>query len=486
MKTKRLLAGALAVALASSCSCENASVGVDFLDDSMTNGDTYGQMTESPFVDVSSQPVSTFSIDADGASYANMRRYVMQENQLPPSDAVRTEEFINYFNLNYDFNNEGHPIDVNGEISQCPWNTDNKLVRIGIKGEPLKVNQVPSSNFVFLIDVSGSMSDPDKLDLLKEGFIDFVDQLDASDRVSIVTYAGTDKILLEPTPGDEKNKIKKAINKLGSGGGTNGAEGINTAYELAEEAFIEGGNNRIIVGTDGDFNIGPSSQSEIVSLIEEKRETGVFLTVLGVGRGNLNDWALEQMANNGNGVYEYIDNVKQLQKVFLYDSYKFFTAAKDVKVQIEFNLAHVSSYRLIGYENRVLSSEDFTNDEKDAGEIGAGQSITALYEIVPTNNHDLRDYPALTIDLRYKAPDSDVSVPMSYDIETNTATFSASSDYMKFTAAVAAYSMLIRGSEYSGTSSYDNVLEWLDQSNLDDPFQFKSEFRTIVEKASSL
>lgn len=449
------------------------------------SGDVYNEVEENPFLRVDEFPVSTFSIDADGASYANVRRFIQQENQLPPNGAVRTEELINYFNLDYPYTDASHPIAINGEVSQCPWNAGNKLIRIGIKGKPIPQNELPPSNFVFLIDVSGSMGSEDKLELLKSGFRDFVDVLDASDRVAIVTYAGSAATVLESTPGDQKTTIKDAINSLGSGGGTAGAQGIVTAYEIAQQNLIAGGNNRIILGTDGDFNIGISSQDELVSLIEEKRDLGIFLTVLGVGRGNLNDAALEQIANNGNGTYEYIDTIEQLRKVFIYEYNKFYTVAKDVKVQVEFNTSNVLEYRLIGYENRLLNQEDFEDDSEDAGEIGANQNITALYEIVPATIL-APNAPTFSIDFRYKNPDSDTSIPLNLNIFDTNTSFNASSSFMKFTAGIAAFSMLITDSQYKGSSSYDEVLNWIDAATLSDPYNFKSEFRNLVQTASGL
>ncbi len=448
-------------------------------------GDNYNEIEENPFVNVADEAVSTFSIDADGASYANVRRFLQQEDQLPVKDAIRTEELINYFDLDYEFNEAQHPIDLNGEVSECPWNGAHKLIRIGIKGEPI-AGELPPSNFVFLIDVSGSMSSPDKLELLKQGFNLFVDEMDVQDRVAIVTYAGSAGVVLQSTLGTQKQTIKNAINSLGSGGSTAGAQGIITAYEIAQANLIADGNNRIIIGTDGDFNVGPSSQDELVELIEEKRDLGIFITVIGVGRGNLNDGALEQIANNGNGTFEYVDNVKQLQKVFIYDYSKFFTVAKDVKVQVEFNPENVQAYRLIGYENRVLENEDFEDDTKDAGEIGANQNITALYEIIPTGNDDFRLTPTFTIDFRYKEPDSDVSIPLNLEIYDDGNTFAQASDFMRFTASVASFALVLRDSEYKGTSSYNYIIQWFDNTNLSDPHGFKQEFKQLVQKAESL
>ncbi len=447
--------------------------------------ENYAEFEENPFIKVSEQSVSTFSIDADGASYANVRRFIQQDKILPPKGAVRTEELINYFDFDYEYNDDNHPISLNGEVSQCPWKPDHKLVRIGIKGSPVPSSYLRTSNFVFLIDVSGSMNSPDKLDLLKEGFKRLVNSMSENDRIAIVTYAGSAGVVLESTSANQKNVIYEAIDKLGAGGSTAGAEGIITAYEIASANFIEGGNNRIIIGTDGDFNVGPSSQEELVELIEEKRELGVFITVLGVGRGNLNDASLEQIANNGNGTYEYIDNIDQLQKVFIYDYNKFFTVAKDVKVQVEFNAENVQSYRLIGYENRILNEEDFEDDTKDAGEIGADQNITALYEIIPTTSAGQAS-PTFKIDFRYKYPNSDVSQPMELDIFDAGNSFDESTDYMKFTASVASFGMILTESQYKGSASYDTILQWLNNTNLRDDHNFKSEFKTIVSDAKGL
>lgn len=449
------------------------------------SGDQYEQLEENPFIQVTDQPVSTFSIDADGASYANVRRFIEQDNQLPPKGAVRTEELINYFDLDYDYSDPTHPIGLNGEVSQCPWDTSHQLIRIGIKGKPIPAHQLPPSNFVFLIDVSGSMNSPDKLELLKTGFKNFVDELSAVDRVAIVTYAGSPGVALASTPGSDKTTIKNAIDGLGAGGSTNGAGGIISAYEIAEQHFIENGNNRIVMGTDGDFNVGISDRDELVELIEAKRDLGIFLTVLGVGRGNLNDAALEQIANNGNGTYEYIDKVEQLHKVFIYEYSKFYTVAKDVKVQVAFNSANVEAYRLIGYENRLLNQEDFEDDSRDAGEIGADQNITALYEIVPRATPD-RNAPTFTIDFRYKEPRSETSVPLELEIYDQETAFGDATDFMKFTASVASFSMLISDSQYKGNSGYDAIQNWLIPLSLDDPHGFKAEFRQLVERAKQM
>lgn len=484
MKALKLLFLAVILVSISNCSKHGDSYGG--FGGFGTGGDIYNNIEENPFVKVSDQSISTFSIDADGASYANVRRFIQQDDQIPPKGAVRTEELLNYFNLDYDYSDQSHPINLNGEVSPCPWNSENKLIRIGIKGKPIIPSQLPASNFVFLIDVSGSMGSSDKLDLLKRGFKELVNGLTADDRVAIVTYASSPGVALASTPGNNKSTIKQAIDGLGAGGSTAGAGGITKAYSIAQQNLIPGGNNRIIIGTDGDFNVGISSQDDLVDLIESKRDLGIFLTVLGVGRGNLNDAAMEQMANNGNGTYEYIDNLQQMKKVFIYDFNKFFTVAKDVKVQVEFNPNNVLEYRLIGYENRLLSESEFTNDSTDAGEIGADQNITALYEIVPKINSNYKDIPTFTIDFRYKEPNSNTSVPMELDIFDQGNTFSQASDFMKFTSGVAAFSMLITNSPHKGTSNFNDIQTWLNSTNLNDPHNFKAEFKNLVLAAKGL
>ena len=486
MKKIRFLLALLCIGfLFSGCETDEFGISSDYIDPEWA-GDQYNEIEENPFILVEDQAVSTFSIDADGASYANVRRFIQQGGELPPKNAVRTEELINYFNLDYAYTDPAHPINLNGEVSPCPWKSGHKLIRIGMKGKPIPEAQLPASNFVFLIDVSGSMSNPDKLALLKTGFKLFVDELSSADRVAIVTYAGQAGLLLPATSGNEKAEIKAAIDALGAGGSTAGAEGIITAYEIAQQNFIEGGNNRVIIGTDGDFNVGISNQEELVALIEEKRDLGIFLTVLGVGRGNLNDGALEQIANNGNGTYEYIDKEEQLQKVFIHEYSKFYTVAKDVKVQVQFNPDNVEAYRLIGYENRLLEEEDFEDDSKDAGEIGANQNITALYEIIPKENLNFRDVPTFTIDFRYKQSDAEESIPLELQIFDEGLSFEQASDFTKFTAGVAAFSMLLRDSPYKEESTYDKVLQWLNETDLRDDHGYKAEFHALIEKAKGM
>ncbi len=449
-------------------------------------GDRYNDFEENPFINVGDVPVSTFSIDADGGSYSNVRRF-LSEGMIPPPAAVRTEELINYFPLEYADDNDGHPISLNGEVSACPWDAEHKLIRIGIKGRSVPREQLPPSNIVLLIDVSGSMGSPDKLELLKAGFILLVEEFTAADRIAIVAYAGNAGLVLPATPGDQRTKIINAISGLGSGGSTAGAEGIKTAYAIAEKNFIKTGNNRVILGTDGDFNVGVSNQDELVALIETERDKGIFLTTIGVGRGNLYDGMLEQVADHGNGTYEYIDDIDQAKKVFVDEYHKFYPAAKDVKVQIEFNPLLVEAYRLIGYENRLLEKEDFEDDKKDAGEISVGQNITALYEIKPaTHAIAFRTDPAFTIQFRYKRPDADMSIPLSLQVFDRGVRFEDSSESMRFTSGVAAFGMLLRNSKYRGTVTYDNILQWTSGSMTFDPFQRRASFAEIVRKASRL
>ena len=451
-------------------------------------GEQYNDYVENPFVEVADEPVSTFSIDADGASYANFRRF-LHNNYLPPAAAIRTEEFINYFPYDYPDPTDGSPIGLNGEVSTCPWQEGNRLIRVGIKGKTVPASALPAANWVLLVDVSGSMDSPDKLALLQQGLTLFVEQMSAKDKLALVTYAGSAGVVLDATSGREQSKIKRAIDALSAGGSTAGAEGITTAYRIAEANFIEGGNNRVILASDGDFNVGPSSQEELVSLIEEKRDQGIFLTVLGVGTGNLNEAAMEQIANHGNGTYEYLDNLNQCEKVFIHEYGKFLTVAKDIKVQIAFNAEAVSAYRLIGYENRLLSEEDFDDDQKDAGEVGSGQTITALYEIVPNpaiDNIALRRIPTFTVDFRYKNPDENEGQPLQLDIVDRGTPFEQASENLRFAASVSGLAMLLMDSDYKGSLQYSQVSEWAEAAQQYDPHGFRQEFLQLLQRAQSL
>lgn len=449
-------------------------------------GDQYNEIVENPFMLVSDEPISTFSIDADGGSYSNVRRYIEQNGEFPSTDAIRTEEFINFFPFDYPQPSANVPIGLNGEVSDCPWEAGHKLVRIGIQGKDIPRAQQPPANFVLLIDVSGSMKADDKLELLKEAFNLFVDEMRDDDRLAIVTYAGSDKIVLESTPGTKKDKIKRGIRKLSTGGGTNGAQGIITAYEIAQQSFIQGGNNRIILGTDGDFNIGASSQEELIELIEEKRESGVFLSVLGVGSANYQEGKMEQLANNGNGNFEYLDSEEQARKVMVDEFSKFYTVAKDVKVQVEFNPQVVEQYRLIGYENRLLENDEFEDDTKDAGEIGANQSITALYELIPVPNVNYKNYNTFTVDFRYKDPDSDNSQALQLEVVDLETTFDQASENQRFAATVAGFALILRESAYKGTLTYDGILGWLDNASSFDPYDYRKELKSLIQTAKSL
>lgn len=485
-KMKKLPIFLLIGATLSLASCYKMSSFNTSLEDGGVQGEKYNEIVENPFVRVTDEPISTFSIDADGASYANARRFLEKNAMLPPADAVRTEEFLNYFPFDYPQPTANAPISLNGEVSDCPWEPGHKLVRIGIQGKDLPREQQPPSNFVLLIDVSGSMKSDDKLELLKEAFNLFVEEMRDDDRLAIVTYAGSDKVVLQSTPGSDKSKILRGIKKLSSGGGTNGAQGIITAYEIADQNFIQGGNNRIILGSDGDFNIGISSQEELIDLIEEKRETGVFLTVLGVGTGNLNEGMMEQLANNGNGNFEYLDSEAQARKAMVDEFSKFFTVAKDVKVQVEFNPQVVEQYRLIGYENRLLENDEFEDDSKDAGEIGANQSITALYELIPVPNVNYKDYNTFTVDFRYKEPDADVSQALQLEVTDFETPFDQASENQRFAATAAGFALILRESDFKGTLTYDGILGWLDNASSFDPFGYRQDLKGLIQTAKSL
>jgi len=447
-------------------------------------GEGYNEYQENPFVLTSEEATTTFSIDADGGSYSNVRRF-LEDGNLPPDGAVRTEEIMNFFQYDYEAPNGNHPIAINGEITACPWTPGNKLLRIGIKGKEITREEMPPANLVFLIDVSGSMRSSNKLELLKEGFLLYADFMRPQDKIAIVTYAGEAGVLLHSTSGGDKQTIKNAINQLTSGGGTNGAGGIIAAYEIAQANFITNGNNRVVLGTDGDFNVGLSSQDELIELIEEKRESNVFLSVLGVGTGNYQDGKMEQLANNGNGNYEYIDDLDQARKVFIDEFGKFYTVAKDVKIQVKFDPMSVYQYRLIGYENRVLNNEDFDNDTKDAGEIGAGQSITALYEFtaIPTFNPSL---PIANIDFRYKLPSSDASKLINLPLSDTNIPFQNASENTRFAITAAGFGLMLIDSEYKGSLNWDHLLQWANNAKSFDPNGYRTEFLTWIQTAKEL
>jgi Ca-activated chloride channel family protein len=443
------------------------------------SNEKYKDYEENPFVKVSDQPISTFSVDADGGAYSNMRRF-LNLGQTPPKASVRIEEYINYFTFDYAEPTLGENVSLESEISSCPWNPEHYLMRVGMKGATIPVNQLPNSNYVFLIDVSGSMNSADKLGILKSGFKKLVDNLRDQDRIAIVTYAGQAGLLLESTYCVEKDKIKSAIDKLGAGGSTAGAAGIITAYEIAQNNFITNGNNRVILGTDGDFNVGATSTDELIKLIEEKRESGIYLTVLGVGGGNLNDHMMEQIANKGNGNYEYIDNAKQIEKVFTHEISKFHTVAKDSKIQITFNHNVVKAYRLIGYENRKLNNDDFENDSTDAGEIGSSQTITALYEVELTALPPEERYAQF--DFRYKKPNEANSQLITLAVNMIPKDIKNSSENMKFAASIAGLGMIMKQSAYKGTLSKQMVLDLGKGALTFDPNGYRKEYIDLVTK----
>ena len=459
------------------------------------NDEEYNYISENGYTAVSSAPLSTFSADVDTASYTNVRRMIDDGMDVPP-DAVRIEEFINYFDYDYTDPADGEPFAVHTELSDCPWNDETELLMVGIntKGFDAVLDERPAMNLVFLIDVSGSMYDDNKLPLVQKSFSMLTDNLTAADRVSIVTYAGSDEVVLEGADGNDRKKILRAINDLEAGGSTAGAAGINTAYDIAQKYFIDGGNNRVILATDGDLNVGLSSESELTRLIEEKRESGVFLSVLGFGTGNYKDNRLEALADYGNGNYSYIDSEKEAKKVLVDEmSGTLFTVAKDVKFQLEFNPANVKGYRLIGYENRVMAAEDFNDDTKDAGEIGAGHSVTVLYEIVPadskmelgeselkyaSDSEGVMGDELLTVNIRYKEPEGSESKLLTYPVNKSLYSDKMSAD-MNFASCVAEFGMLLRNSRYIGDVTYKDVSAQLSKYDYSDD-DYKDEFIYLV------
>lgn len=469
------------------------------------SNEEYGTFSENTFRSASENPLSTFSIDVDAASYSNIRRFI-NLGQKPPSDAVRIEEMINYFEYDYPSPGNEHPFNIITEIATSPWNKKHKLVQIALQGKRIPVESLPPSNLVFLIDVSGSMSDINKLPLLKISFKMLVEKLRDEDQVSIVVYAGAAGVVLKPTRGSQKERIMEAIDKLEAGGSTAGGEGIHLAYSLARQSFIDGGNNRVILATDGDFNVGVSDETGLEKLIEEKRKHGIYLTVLGYGMGNYKDSKMEILADKGNGNYAYIDNITEARKVLVNEfSGTLFTIAKDVKLQVEFNPANVSAYRLLGYENRLLKSEDFNNDKKDAGELGAGHTVTALYEIIPvgvrsdfytlddlkyqkTNKESSVNYSdeILTVKFRYKNPDELRSRLITIPVKNEGKTASGASENFRWAAAVAAFGMLLRDSPYIRDYSYEEVIQLAESARGLYKEGYRIEFINLVKSAGAV
>ena len=467
----------------------------------------YDRIYENAFKDTLQNPLSTFSIDVDTASYSNVRRFI-ESNQLPPKDAVRIEEMINYFDYDYPEPAGEHPFSIVAEIAACPWQAQNKLVHIGLKGKGPDYDNLKPCNLVFLIDSSGSMEDRSKLPLLKKSLGLLLDNLGDSDRVAIVAYAGSAGLVLPSTPASGKDDILDALDGLEAGGSTAGGEGIDLAYKVAKQNLIKGGNNRVILATDGDFNVGVSSTSELVRTIEEKRKDGIYLTILGFGMGNYKDGRMEQISNAGNGNYFYIDNIREAEKVFVREMRaNMFTIADDVKIQIEFNPAKVSAWRLIGYENRLLAKEDFDDDTKDAGELGAGHTVTALYEIVqagaksdtPVSKagdlkyQESRVKPAagatseiMTVKFRYKPVGQQESRLIETAVADRGESFVASSENFRFSAAVAGFGMLLRDSKFKNALTYEDVIEIAKGAVGEDESGDRAEFVRLVKTCALL
>lgn len=478
----------------------NTTVTLDETAPENLNTEEYNAIDEPGFKAVANNPISTFSADVDTASYTNIRRMIEQGYTIDniPEGAVRIEEMLNYFTYDYKLPEGDEPFGVTTMIGDCPWNEDTKLLQIGLKTEKIDLSEAPPSNLVFLLDVSGSMYSADKLPLLQKSFSMLVNELTEKDTVSIVTYAGEDKIILDGESGANKENIIAAINQLEAGGFTNGADGINTAYKLAEENFIQDGNNRIILATDGDLNVGVSSESDLKKLVTDKKKSGVFLSVLGFGTGNIKDNKMETLADKGNGNYSYIDSVGEAKKVLVDEmGATLVTVAKDVKLQVDFNPAYVKGYRLIGYENRTLATEDFEDDKKDAGEIGAGHMVTALYEIIPADsaqevssteskyqnaeeNKGIENGEWLNLKIRYKEPDGDESILKEYFVTEDCYKAEQTEDFY-FAAAVAEFGLLLRDSEYKGNASFENIRSLLKKVDTESD-DYKDEFAYLVKK----
>ena len=467
--------------------------------------ENYAHLEDNPLKRVTEHPVSTFSVDVDTGAYSNARR-MLNAGRLPVQDAVRVEEFINYFGYDYPAPaSRSRPFNIITELGPNPWNARTQLLHIGLKGYEVPKSQIPASNLVFLIDVSGSMRSADKIGLLKTSLELLTRELREQDRISIVVYAGASGVVLEPVPGTEKGRIIAALNALSAGGSTNGAAGIRLAYAMAEQAFVEGGINRVLLATDGDFNVGTTSFEALKDLVEEKRETGISLTTLGFGTGNYNDHLMEQLADAGNGNYAYIDTLNEARKVLVEQmSATLQTIAKDVKIQIEFNPQLVAEYRLVGYENRILTREDFNNDKVDAGEIGAGHTVTAVYEVALAGSNGERVEPLryqssnqsaaerngeiAFLRLRYKAPDGDTSKLIEQPVrkaDLKSELDETSADF-RFAAAVAGFGQLLRGGKYMEAFDYDDVRSLANGARSGDSFGYRGEFVTLVNLAQSL
>ena len=469
-----------------------------------TNTEDYSTINENRFQRPTDTPLSTFSIDVDAASYSNLRRF-LNSGQMPPKDAVRIEEMVNYFDYNYPKPQGYEPFTVNTELGECPWNSKHRLLHVGLQGKQMPTAQLPASNLVFLLDVSGSMNAENKLPLLKESLKMLVDNLRPSDKVAIVVYAGAAGVVLPATKGTNKQAIKEALQQLEAGGSTAGGAGIKLAYKIARENLIKSGNNRVILATDGDFNVGASSDADLVRMIEKERESGIFLTVLGFGMGNYKDNKMQQLADKGNGNHAYIDNLNEAKKVLVSEfGGTLFTIAKDVKLQIEFNPSKVAGYRLIGYENRLLNDEDFADDTKDAGELGAGHTVTALYEIIPAGveSEFLADVGDLkyqekktigkngqdlcTIKLRYKQPSGSTSKLLEEVVVDSDKTKGTITNNFQWSAAVAQFGMLLRDSQFKGSASFESCQNLAERAKGEDHNGYRAEMIKLIKKAGKL
>ena len=502
MKTVHFLTiAAAAVLAASSCDAEMGGNFYPAMPDSMYDskeaadgelpdpqaGDNFDEIIENAFIKVADEPVSTFSVDADGASYSYMRRCI-NSGYLPTANAIRTEEFLNYFTFDYADPTGDESVAINSEIGVCPWNTEHYLLRLGLKGKTLAEADMPVANYILLVDTSGSMSGTDRIDLLKSGLCNMIDYMRPTDRIAIITYSGEVKRILESTLVKDADKIKKAIKKLEASGYTPGGEAMKMAYDEAVEHYIAGGNNRIIMCTDGDFNVGVTSTEALVEMVESYLDKGIYLSIMGFGTGNYQDSKMESLSNHGNGTYTYIDSEEEMMKVFVHERSHFFSVANDTKCQVHF-FDWVDSYRLIGYENRVMNNEDFENDKKDAGEIGAGQTITALYELIPSGSIT-QEATAATFEVRYKKALGDESRLLHLNVGKYYDGVTKTSKEFNFAAGLAAYAMILRNSEYKGNADYSMVNELIGSAEKPggnvDPLKLRSSLLKLIEKASKM
>jgi len=480
-------------------------VGRGYASPAALNTESYARVDETNFVSVSDQPLSTFSVDVDTASYSNVRRF-LRDGSLPPPDAVRVEEMLNYFHYRYPAPTDARPFSVHAEVANAPWATGHRLLLVGLQARTITEEQTPPRNLVFLVDVSGSMASPDKLPLLKAGLTLLARQLREEDRIAIVVYAGASGVVLPTTHGADHATVVSALDRLEAGGSTNGGEGIELAYQMARHSFIRGGVNRVVLATDGDFNVGVTDIGSLTRMIEDKRETGVYLSVLGFGSGNLKDATMESLADHGNGNYAYIDSMREAQRALVREAGgTLVTLAKDVKLQLEMNPAQVAGYRLIGYENRRLAAQDFNNDRKDAGEIGGGNSVTALYEIIPQGSDEgvpgsvdplryqnnahapqpVSDELA-TIKIRYKQPDATESTRFSIAVRDRGTAIDAASDNLRWAAAVAGFGMILGHSEHRGDASLSGVMHLAQSAMTHDPHEDRAELVDLIRTAERL